>query len=75
MSKRILTLEDLVKFCSENNLLQFDAAEKGYALAVKMPALFEEVDTDDDHRGMLKLRFKLLLLEQQWVEYFEGGCR
>ena len=62
MSKRILTLEDLVKFCSDNNLLQFDAAEKGYALAVKVPATFEEVETDDAHRGMMRLKFRLFHL-------------
>lgn len=62
MSKRILTLEDLVKFCADNNVLQFDATEKGYSLAVKVPALFEEVETDDAHRGMMRLKFRLFHL-------------
>ena len=66
MSKRILTLEDLIKFCYENNVVHFDASEKGYALAVKVPATFEEVETDDAHRGLMKLKFRLFhLLENR----------
>ena len=66
MSKRILTLEDLIRFCSENDIAHFDASEKGYSLAVKVPAVFEEVESDDAHRGMMKLKFRLFhLLENR----------
>lgn len=61
MPKRILTLEDLVKFCSENNFSKFDASENGYILTVKSPATFElNEEADDSHRGMLRLQYKLL---------------
>ena len=62
MSKRILTLEDLVKFCFEHNVASFNAQDSGYVLSVKVPATFEEAAADDDHRGMMRLRYRLLLL-------------
>lgn len=59
MTKTILTLEDLVKFCQENKLQSFSSSTTGYKLAVKVPATFEAEDSDDTHRGLMRLKFKL----------------
>lgn len=47
MRKKILTLDDLVKFCEESKLYSFDARETGKRLCVQMPATFEVADSDD----------------------------
>lgn len=59
--KRILTFEDLVRFCEENNFTNFSAKETGYQLAVQVPTVFEvQNESDDNHRGMMRLKFRLL---------------
>ena len=40
MRKKILTLEDLVKFCKDQNLCSFSSQESGYQLCVQIPATF-----------------------------------
>ena len=57
--KRILTVEDLVQFCKEQQFHHFNAKESGYKLSVQVPATFEATETDDDHRGMMKLKIKV----------------
>lgn len=58
--KKILTIDDLVNFCKENNFLSFSAKESGYQLAVKVPTTFEVVENvDENHRGMLRLKFRI----------------
>ena len=58
--KRILTVEDLIKFCQEQNFSKFSSKETGYQLAVKVPTTFEvEENVDDNHRGMTKLKFRI----------------
>lgn len=60
MKKRLLTVEDLFLFCKNNGLQTFSSKETGYQLAVQIPSTFEvQDDTDDPHRGMLKLKFKV----------------
>ena len=59
MKKTILTLENLVQFCQENKLQSFSSSDSGYKLAVKVPATFDVEESDDTHRGMMKLKFKL----------------
>lgn len=60
MKKKLLTVEDLFLFCKQNGLQTFSSKETGYKLAVQMPATFEVQDnTDDPHRGMMKLKFKV----------------
>lgn len=39
--KKLLTLEDLAKFCKEQNFSNFSAKETGYQLSVQVPATFE----------------------------------
>ena len=58
---KMLTVEDLYKFCLENNFAKFSAKESGYQLAVQVPTTFEVDDTsDDNHRGMMRLKFRIL---------------
>lgn len=60
MRKKLLTLNDLVRFCQEQNFMHFSSMESGYKLAVQLPTVFEvDENVDDDHRGMLKLKFRI----------------
>lgn len=60
--KRLLTIDDLVRFCSEQKFTRFSSKESGYKIAVQMPTTFESVDEiDNDHRGMLKIKCRLIL--------------
>ena len=60
MSKTILTMDELVKFCEVQNFYRFSSSESGYELAVKIPATFE-IDNNDNsnQRGMMRLKYKL----------------
>ena len=58
--KKLLTIDDLVLFCRENNFSKFSSKETGYKLAVQVPTTFEiDENVDDDHRGMLRLKFRI----------------
>ena len=46
MKKKLLTLEDLVKFCRERKMFSFSAKESGYQLCVQVPASFKKKDTE-----------------------------
>lgn len=61
MAKRkLMTIDDLVKFCREQNFTKFSSEESGYKLAVQVPTTFEiDENVDDAHRGMLKLKFRI----------------
>ena len=61
MAKRkLMTIEDLVRFCKEQNFTRFSSKESGYKLAVQVPTTFEiDENVDEDHRGMLKLKFRI----------------
>lgn len=39
--KKLLTLEDLAKFCKEQNFSKFSSKSSGYQLSVQVPATFE----------------------------------
>ena len=41
MKKKLLTFDDLVKFCKKEKLMNFSAKESGYQLCVQVPASFE----------------------------------
>ena len=61
VKKKLLTIDDLVQFCKENNFVKFSSKESGYQLAVQVPTTFEIEDTsDDNHRGMMRLKFRIL---------------
>ena len=60
--KRLLTIDDLVRFCSEQKFTKFSSKETGYKIAVQVPTTFETIEeVDDDHRGMLKIKCRLIL--------------
>lgn len=42
MKKKLLTLEDLAKFCREHKMFSFSSEETGYQLCVKIPAMFKK---------------------------------
>ena len=47
-NKKILTIEDLVKFCEEKNFTEFNSKESGYSLHVQVPCEnFTKSDDDD----------------------------
>lgn len=46
--KRLLTLDDLVAFCSSHDFTNFSAKDTGYSLSVQVPATFEEEKDDND---------------------------
>lgn len=58
--KKILTVDDLVKFCQEQKFARFNSQDTGYQLAVKVPTTFEVEGSDDNHRDMTKLKIKIL---------------
>lgn len=47
MKKKLLTLEDLSKFCREQKLFSFSSADTGYQLCVKVPAVFKKKEQED----------------------------
>ena len=58
MTKKILTIDDLVQFCSSHELLTFNAEETGYQLCIQAPATFESFEPIDDGtmlHGLVKL--------------------
>lgn len=46
MFKKYLTIDDLVRFCKENNFTQFDAQDSGYHIGVAIPSTFTLSDSD-----------------------------
>ena len=61
MTKRkLLTIEDLIRFCQEQKFYNFNSTQAGYQISVQVPATFEiDDDVDNDHRGMMKLKIKI----------------
>lgn len=60
IKKKILTEDDLLKFCQEQKFAKFSSKDTGYQLAVKVPTTFEVDNTvDDNHRGMMKLKIRI----------------
>lgn len=58
--RNLLTIQDLLKFCQENQMYKFSSQEHGYKLSVQVPSTFNVEDNiDDSHRGMLKLKFRI----------------
>lgn len=60
IKKKILTEDDLLKFCQEQKFAKFSSKDTGYQLALKIPTTFEVDDTvDENHRGMMRLKFRI----------------
>lgn len=51
MKKKILTLEDLVKFCREQKMFSFSSKENGEPICVAIPATFEK--KEDENSSLL----------------------
>ena len=65
MRKKLLFMEDLLQFFRENGLTKFSSSDSGYRLCVQVPATFEIDDgVDDDHRGMMRLKFRVFHLDE-----------
>ena len=47
MHKKLLTFDDLVKFCDEHNFTRFNSKETGYQICVQVPAQFNQQESDD----------------------------
>lgn len=61
MRKRLLTIDDLVKFCEQRSFNYFNASDEGYSVSVQVPSVYEIVeDTDNNKRGLMKLKIKVL---------------
>jgi hypothetical protein len=59
MSKKALTLDDLVKFCAETKLQRFSANDSGYKICVQVPSVYEKPESEDTG-SMLYADLKLL---------------
>lgn len=60
IKKKILTEDDLLRFCEEQKFARFSSKDTGYQLAVKVPTTFEVDDNvDNNHRGMMRLKFRI----------------
>ena len=58
MKKKLLTIDELVRFCQEQKFYNFSSKDTGYQLAVQIPAVFEKDDVQDD--TMLFCNVKLM---------------
>lgn len=47
--QRIMTVEELFRFCVEQNFAKFDSTESGYQLYVSTPAQFEVSESEDEY--------------------------
>ena len=46
--KHLLTIEDLVEFCKNQNFQHFNSKESGYQICVQIPAVFKKEETEDN---------------------------
>ena len=54
MKKKIMTIDDLYKFCEEQNFTDFDSVQNGFQLYVSTPAKFESLyESDEEDDGMM----------------------
>lgn len=60
MKRKLLTVEDLLKFCEEQKFNKFSSKESGYKLSVQVPAIFEEdKDYKDSRKGLMRVKIKV----------------
>ena len=45
---KLLTLDDLVKFCEQNKFEKFSSKESEYQVCIQVPAHFSNIDAEDD---------------------------
>lgn len=56
---KILTIDDLLRFCEESHLVKFDAEETGEKICVQIPSVYEDL-SDRNTDTMLYGRLKIL---------------
>lgn len=54
---KILTLEQLIKFCEENSFYSFDSKTSGYSLSIQVPGIFE--CASEPTQGLLFTKLKV----------------
>ena len=54
--KKMLTLEDLFKFCKAQKVYAFNSKESGYQLCVAVPATFEQEENEDSSLLYVKVK-------------------
>lgn len=59
MRKKLLSFDDLIRFCESNHLTYFNANDSGYRLSIQLPVSFSKEQADDNHRGMQKIKVKI----------------
>lgn len=57
-NKKLLTIDDLVRFCQDNKFYNFSAKTSGYQLAVQVPSIYE-VDDENKDNTLLFCKVKL----------------
>ena len=63
--KKLLTLEQLAKFCEDNNFLTFNSKDTGYTLSVQVPGdLVFEKDKEDDSLMFVRVKVCHTLLNR-----------
>ena len=63
MTKKILTMltiDDLVKFCEQQNFEKFNSNESGYKICVQVPSTFSVESDNQLPEGITKLKIKIL---------------
>lgn len=53
LQKRLLTIEDLLKFCEEHDFAHFSSAESGYQLCVQLPGTFSKKESSQDGKALV----------------------
>ena len=53
MKKKLLTLDDLVKFCQDRKLYSFSAKDSGYQICALVPATFKKNEDEDTESSLL----------------------
>ena len=48
MKKKLLTIEDLISYCENQNLFSLNSKDSGYQICVQIPVQFEEEESDDE---------------------------
>lgn len=59
MKKKLLTLEDLVRFCQEQKLYSFNAKETGEPICVLVPATFKKNEDKDEESSLMYATVKV----------------
>ena len=74
--KKLLTLEQLAKFCEDNNFLTFNSKDTGYTLSVQVPGdLVFEKDEEDDSLMFVRVKVCHTLLNRNKTYISEDNMK